>query len=185
MEKHKRPENCPVTVPKVNQEIWGLIDHQRDLKVQRDQRQEIWRSKGTKDAWSRRLTLWQKSLMVWQNNLPHTTKWCWKTSLILKTSHELSVERTFKIVHSRQVNRKYQKLASNDVPITEYLFGDDLKGSLTAIDLTSRLGQLFGAQRTPGKFVGSFQSKNWGDQRGRGRGWSRGRMPTSRSGTGK
>ena len=41
IEKHKRPENCPVTVPKVNQEIWGLIDHQRDLKVQRDQRQEI------------------------------------------------------------------------------------------------------------------------------------------------
>ena len=49
-------------------------------------------------------------------------------------------------MNGHSTNKKYKKLASRDVPITDVLFGNDLKGTLAAIDnvefTQSRVGRL-------------------------------------------
>ena len=44
-------------------------------------------------------------------------------ALIMKTSHDISVDRRVNIVNAQNVNKNYRRLASSDVPITEFLFG--------------------------------------------------------------
>ena len=44
MDKHKRPENCTLQVPRVNPEIWSLMDHatkSADLKAQKNQKKLV------------------------------------------------------------------------------------------------------------------------------------------------
>ena len=109
--------------------------------------------------------------------------------LVTKASHELSMERRQKIVNSSSINKKYKRLASWDTPVTKFLFGDDLKTSLTAIEATNKLEYSMGfSQKGPGtKYTYTahkFSAKTGQDrfQRGRGRGWIRGRGHTAYTG---
>ena len=134
---HKRPKNVDQpTVPKVNPEIWSILDHQtrtNDLRMQRK----------------------QKLLIKAVNALAYSCDVCIKSgsgtmtdlvknmtdavSLNLKVVHEISLERRTKILASPNVNKKYRKL-STDLPVTTFLFGDDLKAILSSTDSTSKLG---------------------------------------------
>ena len=58
----------------------------------------------------------------------------------LKTIHELSMESRANILNAQNVNQKYRKLAAEEIPVTECLFGNDLKSVLSAIDSSSKLG---------------------------------------------
>ena len=105
-------------------------------------------------------------------------------SLTLKTSHEISLDRRAKILNAPCVNKKYKKLGSSQVAITNWLFGDDLKASLAAIDSASKLGAGL-SQFSKGHNFYPNQSKNgeWHDSlrvRGRGSGRSRGRFMRNR-----
>ena len=60
-------------------------------------------------------------------------------SLNLKVVHEIWLERRSKILSSPNVNKKYPKL-STDLPVTDFLFGNNLKAVLSSIDSTSKLG---------------------------------------------
>lgn len=176
MEKYKRPENCAAAVPKVNPEIWGLIDHggkTQDLKVQKTQKRLV---KATYALASVCDGLAKPSQMCDKKAL--MKKVSDAMALILKANHELSVERRMKIINSPNLNKRYRKLASNETPVTELLFGDDLKGSLQAIDSAAKLGQSMThthTHRMPKKFVG--RAKNWGEPGHKGRvpGWNRGK----------
>ena len=102
-------------------------------------------------------------------------------ALINRSSQDISYDRGRKIVNGPSIHPKYKKLASSEVPITDYLFGDDLKTSLAAIHSASKIGANFTQSNRGRKFFPpqSNRSKNgevWRD-RGRGRGsWSRGRV---------
>ena len=53
-------------------------------------------------------------------------------ALIQKTNHDLSMDRRGKILNA-QLNKKYRKLGSAGVPITDMLFGNDSKAALTTL----------------------------------------------------
>ena len=46
--------------------------------------------------------------------------------LIQRTNHDLSMDRRGKILNA-QLNKKYKKLVSAEVPIIDTVFGNDLK----------------------------------------------------------
>lgn len=60
-------------------------------------------------------------------------------TLIQKTKHDLSMDRRGKILNAR-LNRKYRKLGSAEVPITDLLFSSDLKAACANFDTTSKMG---------------------------------------------
>ena len=83
-----------------------------------------------------------------------------------------------KVLSAPTLNRKYRKLASSEIPVTELLFGDDLKAACANIDSTSKLG-LSALQSPRGrKFFPqpqrqNFPPKNWEWRRGgRNQSWS-------------
>ena len=47
-------------------------------------------------------------------------------TLIQKTKHDLSMDRRGKILNA-QLNKKYGKLVSAEVPITDMVFGNDFE----------------------------------------------------------
>ncbi|KAK7487401.1 hypothetical protein BaRGS_00021363 [Batillaria attramentaria] len=105
-------------------------------------------------------------------------------ALIMKASHEISMDRRNKILNAPYMNKKYRKLASPETPVTDHLFGDDLKASLAAIDSATKLGQTFqNFQNFRGKKFSQYAFSKNGDwrenqsQRGQGKNgaWQRGR----------
>ena len=92
-------------------------------------------------------------------------------SLNMKVVHEISLERRSRILSSPNVNKKYRKL-STDLPVTDFLFGNDLKAVLSSFDSTSKLGSNY-VQSSRGK---KYFPKNgpWGDslRQSRGQPWT-------------
>lgn len=157
----KRPKNCDIAVPKVNPEIWGIMTHDAksaDLKLQRQQNTLI------KAVYALII-----SGHVCVNSDNQETKGLLrKTSdalgLMLKTVHDISMDRRAKILNAPHINKKYRKLGSSDIPVTKCLFGDDLKSACQTIDTSSKLGQNFSQSSQGRKFFPGPRSKNWGWQ---------------------
>lgn len=163
----KRPDNVRVFTPRVNAEIWSMMAHtakSSDLKSQK---------------WQSNLISAAFALTEVVEKLVNTDKAAAKPvsdamGLILKTVHDLSMERRAKILNAPQVNQKYKRLMSADIPITQNLFGDDLKGAFAAIESTSKLGFNF-TQTKSGKFQpmkaknGKFtkDKRSWNNRQGK------------------
>ncbi|XP_070185868.1 uncharacterized protein [Littorina saxatilis] len=182
-DKHKRPQNCEtLIVPRVNPEIWSVLDHSTksaDLKLQRTQKCLL---KATY-ALANTADKCVKSEMQHMKDLVRDISDA--VSLNLKTVHEMSMERRSKILNSPTVNKKYRKLTSDDIPITEHLFGDDLKSVLTAIDSTAKLGANFALSTKGRKFFPKFDSPKNGGWVDRRRGTQGQRQWTPRAGRGR
>lgn len=163
----KRPANVNVFAPRVNPEVWAMMAHQtksNDLRLRKSQTYLVSAVYALAPVVEECVnsTTNMKSLVK-----PVTEA----MGLILKAVHDLSMDRRTKILTAPQVNKKYKKLASADIPITKNLFGDDLKGAFATIDSTSKLGSNFTFKG--GKFFP--KSKNWvnKNQRG-GKSWNQG-----------
>ena len=70
-------------------------------------------------------------------------------TLIQKTKHDLSMDRRWKILNA-QLNRKYRKHGSAEVPITDLLFRSDLKAACANFDTTSKMGPVKCKQKSEG-----------------------------------
>ena len=79
-------------------------------------------------------------------------------ALIQKTNHDLSMDRRGKILNA-QLNKKYRKLGSAEVPITDMLFGNDLKAACANIDTISKMGLSF-SQSNANKSQKFFSPQN-------------------------
>ncbi|XP_070210554.1 uncharacterized protein [Littorina saxatilis] len=156
---HKRPSNCDFCVPRVNAEIWGVMDHSAksvDCKAQKTQKQLMTATyvlATVADTCTKSSSVETKTLMK-----PILEA----AGLVLKTIHDLSLDRRNRILNSQSLNRKYKKLASSEIPITNNLFGDDLKGAFAQIDTTSKLGQSFTVSSKGNKFFPT-RAKNYQD----------------------
>ena len=178
-DKIRRPANFQVRVPRVNVEAWQSIDYhtkENDLMLQKRQ------------------TLLLKSAY----NMAVMCDTCIKSShepmidmmeqlvesiqLNMKAVHEISLERRRKILNSPGVNKKY-KNPPFDLPVTDMLFGPDMKSFMTQCDNTSKLGNssYYPESRSNGrgnpnrKFTknGSHFGQNEWTQRGRGGHWTK------------
>ena len=120
MDIYARPKHLKVVVPKVNPEIWSVLDRSTrgaDLKIQNYQKAlctatyvliNIWQTIFTND--SLRIRGLMKGV----------------ADSIQRTNHDLSMDRRGKILNA-QLNKKYGKLVSAEVPITDMVFGNDFE----------------------------------------------------------
>ena len=140
LNKHKRPQNCGYSVPKVNTEVWSCMEHQarsEDLKSQRRQRVILTAANVIAKTADKVVTGQSMSQDELFENLLDAG------GLVLKALHDYSSDRRQKIVNGPNMDRKYKKLASAEIPITSNLFGDDLKAACAQIETSSKLGNSF------------------------------------------
>ena len=172
LQKHKKPQNCDYFVPKVNSEVWSCMEHNArsdDLKSQRRQRVILTAANVIAKTAEKVVTGQDMSQDELFENLLDAG------GLVLKALHDYSSDRRQKIVNGPNMDKKYKKLASAEVPITANLFGDDLKAACTQIETSSKLGNSFQSSRGR-KFFPMRGAKNWQatPQRGGWRGYPRG-----------
>ena len=181
--KYPRPENVHrLIVPKVNPELWSQLDHatkSQDLKSQRQQKLLL----TAVNALVRTTETWvtHKPTDVKKKNNPNSDIFSAitdSTSIILKAVHDVSMDRRSKVLNAPTVNNKYKRLASAEIPITENLFGDNLKEAMAAIDNSSKLGSNFTKSSKGRKFfparAKNYQAYHYQDRR-RNAQWIRGR----------
>ena len=180
MQKYKRPRNCEYYVPKVNGEMWACMDHgQKSEDIRAQKRQE-----GIATAVNVIAGMAQDCMTGKNTNnnvlLEGLTD---AAGLMLKVLHDIAMDRRRKIVSGNNIDRKYKKLASANIKVTQFLFGDDMKGACAEIDTSSKLGSGFTKSTRGRKFFPG--GKNWN---GRGRSdqqpWrdhARGRYPYQKS----
>ena len=152
-ETYKLPSNCNfISVPKVNTELWSALYRPAkttDLKMQKVQRNltkiaaveiaQVEASLGDRVALKRAVD---------------------GLGLILRTIREISQDRRVSVTSC--LDAKYKRLNSKDIPITEWLFGDDFQNDVKKIDTSSKLGKGFGKSNKGRKFFPnkSEESKN-------------------------
>ena len=186
---YKRPENIrSLIVPKVNNELWSQLDHStksQDLKTQRQQKLLLTAVNALVRTTENLLNkpadqLRKPDQLKKKGGQPDGqdreifSAVTDATSILLKATHDLSMDRRNRVLSSHNVNNKYKRLVSADIPITEYLFGDNLKEAVAAIDSSSKLGNNFTKSSKGRKFFPGRQSKNYQD-RHRNAQWIRGR----------
>ena len=141
--KYFRPANCKkVVVPKVNEEIWGKLSRNaksRDVKFSRLQSNVTKAGCVVLNTAESLLNLSakaDKSLAgELQNLLVQATD---AIQLLGHASFEIAQLRREDI--KPQLNREYGDLCSANVPVTEWLFSDDLQTKLTHIRTANRVG---------------------------------------------
>ena len=156
--KHKRPHNCDYAVPKVKSEVWACMEHQArsdDLKSQRRQRVIMTAANVIAKIADKVVTGQKMSQDELFENLLDAG------GLVLKALHDGSTDRRQKIVNGPNMDKKYKKLASAEVPITSNLFGDDLKAACAQIETSSKLGNSFTQSSRGKKFFPMRGAKNW------------------------
>ena len=140
MTLHKRPQNCNFWVPRVNSEVWSIMDHgakTSDLKVQKRQKNLLTAVCAlTKVAQTCVAGATLDSATV-LNSVTDAM------GLIFKAVSDLPMDRRGKILNAPQVNKKYRKVVSTEIPVTKQLFGDYLKAAFASIDSSSKLGMAF------------------------------------------
>ena len=161
MQKYKRPQNCDYFVSKVNTEMWACLEHsQKSEDIRAQKRQEIIATAVNVVAGMAQNCMTGKST----NNDTLLEGLTDAAGLMLKVMHDIALDRRRKIVSGNNIDRKYKKLASANIKVTQFLFGDDMKGACAEIDTSSKLGSGFTRSARGRKFFPA--GKNWS---GRGR----------------
>ena len=139
---YKRPRNTSYDVPKVNVDIWSMMERNvktKDLKGQRKQKIILTAVnsliKVAQICVSPNATLNKRDTM---NNISDAM------GLMFKASKEISMDRRAAIVFGNNFDAKYRRLYSSDIPVTKWLFGDDLKATLSSIDQSSKMSKAMG-----------------------------------------
>lgn len=172
-EKICRPANWNVRVPRVNVEAWQSIDYhtkENDLMMQKRQNILLKATYKMAEMCDKCIKSSHEPMIDMFENLVDTIQ------LNLKAVHEISLERRKKILNSHGVNKKY-KNPPFDLPVTDLLFGPDMKSFMTQCDATQKLGNNFTVSSKGRKFFpknGYSQSHEWTQNpRGRGQHWTR------------
>ena len=140
MQGYKRPRNVSYNVPKVNHEMWSMMDRlskAKDLKNQKKQKVLLTAINSlTKIADN--CTGNASTRMTDRELLSVTSD---AMGMVFKVSKDISLERRAAIVNSPCIDKKYKRLMSSEIPITSFLFGDDLKSAVNSIDQVSKMGK--------------------------------------------
>ena len=138
MQRHKKPSNVDVQVPKVNPEIWESVSKNSkigDCYTQKSQKILLTAANVVCKIIS------ECALRTTAPVFPELLKLaCDANGLILKANYEINMERRRRLTDDRQFNYRYKHLKSS-VPVTSLLFGDDLKNACANIDTQNKIGQ--------------------------------------------
>ena len=138
-DKIRRPANLHVRVPRVNVEAWQSIDYhtkENDLMLQKRQTLLLKSAYNMAVMCDSCIKSSHAPMIDMMENLVESIQ------LNMKAVHEISLERRRKILNSPGVNKKY-KNPPFDLPVTDLLFGADMKSFMTQCDNTSKLGNTY------------------------------------------
>ena len=155
-----RPENCPdLFAPKINKQIWQQL--KQDTKNRDSSLQKI------------QATLMSSlyAMLHVYNNLASSKQ---DKDNLTPLNHAaillLSANRDFNLkcreLIRGDLNKQYAELCSPSVPVSSYLFGDDLNKEVEDVTKANRLGN----KVTPKQRVGPYQFQRGHGFRGTGRG---------------
>ena len=136
-DKYKCPENFPQQPPKVNPELWKLLNSwQRKSDVKFSMMQKC-----IKKAMNCGLTVLeecQKDNVNIQNIAQSITD---MSALLGYSSYEISLKR--RVFIRNVINTEYKDLCSPNQPMTTQLFGDDLPKVVKELKLTNAISNRF------------------------------------------
>ena len=167
--KYLRPSNCEtLTTPRVNPEIWDKLSHsakQHDLRSSSTQRTLA--TVGALLCKSTELIMNVKHTQ--QSNFDSDLKTLIKmnTDAVALLSHA-HIEMSHRRRESTKphLNKEYAGLCASHVPVTTFLFGDDLQARLNSIRASNRIGDAVeNRQNYKNNYRGNFPRKS--DKRGR------------------
>jgi hypothetical protein len=165
---YKRPENFEVEVMKVNSELWEILSKSAKAAENRIQAAEL-------DLYTATYALGQvatKCMSAQHSETRQLLKPVTDASgLVLKAIHDLNIDRRLRIVNALHMHKKYNKLATGDMPLKGLLFGPSLEWAKKEIDSAKRLSES----------LAQSQSKNFRYQYNRGGSFSRGLPQRGRS----
>lgn len=189
MEKYPRPSNCTALVtPEVNKEIWKSLGKQvqnADIKLQHVQRAIVKAGMALAHS-TQSLLRAQRSTGSREDIKTAVSQNGDAIALLGHASHELSLCRRANMKPS--LDQGYTGLCSDKVQVTNYLFGDDLAGSIKEVQelntLCSKIAPSGSKPKQGGKqyqnqgyYKSGYNNKSHflgqgssGHQRGRGRG---------------
>jgi hypothetical protein len=173
MEKYLLPENCCLTVPVVNTEIWNnMLPEARsfDIKMQKANQVLLGAQAALLQATDGVMNVWHK---VAGNTRDEVKQQVEKLmDCVTLTAHactEISFRRRELLV--KTLAPKYKRLASEKVELTENLFGDNIRDSMGVIDRTNRLGASLQRYKPYYRGRGGYFPDQSSRGRGRGRGY--------------
>ena len=140
------PQNIELSVPKVNNAVWNNL-HPKvkviDTKIQKTQ--------GLLNKITGNMLKGANDMLDWRNNETNQIR---KThyqeeierkmdnvNLLLHANAELNYIRRENICNTFSKDSIYKRLASENIEVSkQFLFGDDLKGTLAEIEVASKIG---------------------------------------------
>ena len=144
MNRALTPQNIDFTVPSVNGEIWQNLNpkvRSFDAELQKNQNNLNRINgniiKGTDELINYRArTRYLEHKQNFQNEIERNMD---NIKLIMHTNIDIAMRRREAICNTFKI-QKYRKLASEKVPLTTELFGNNLKESLGSIDAAEKVG---------------------------------------------
>ncbi|CAB3979217.1 Hypothetical predicted protein [Paramuricea clavata] len=138
-DQYPRPDNCDrLVAPRINPEIWARIDHtakQLDLRASTNQSNLAKAGVVVAKSTDKLLSLYQKdSKPEYRELITLNTD---ALALLGHASCEMSQRRRETL--KPHLNKEYTTLCASHVPVTSFLFGDDLQGQLTNIRATNKV----------------------------------------------
>lgn len=122
-EKYTTPDNVPcMKVPTVNEEIWNSVSSKvrsKDIKAQRTQK----------------LLLKGATAMLTDVNEPSDAQ---KDGVALLTAANAELNNLRREIFKAEINPKFLPLCKPSVPVTDYLFGDDLGRTIRDLEATQK-----------------------------------------------
>lgn len=171
LKQYHRPDNCDkVVAPKVNPEIWGQMSNftkKKDLRMTKIQ--QIVTKVGAALAQSAQLTLDMRAKPPSsEEQFDEMTHKMLSTqmdavALLGHANYEMSLRRRDLIQPS--LNKDYTALNSQQIPVTNLLYGEDLQTSLTAIRSSNKLGKAVKAPSSKANDKTPWRSKQHANER--------------------
>ena len=147
MDKYPRPENCEkFVVPRVNAEIWNKLDNKtkhNDLRASTTQK--LLSKVGTILGITTDRLLQMRTTALPEVDQPITMNTD-ALALLDHTMCEMSMRRRDAI--KPHLNKDYSSLCASHVPITTYLFGDNLQTQLNDIRASNKISKATVPQRS-------------------------------------
>ena len=165
-EKYSRPANCEkLIVPRVNAEIWDKLDNKtkhNDLRASAIQKSIVKVGAALASSTEMLVKLRPKNLPEVDKILKLNTD---ALALLGHTSCELSLRRRDAI--KPNLHKDYGSLCASHVPVTSFLFGDNLQTRLNDIRASNKISKTtvpdkFGHGKARGRFPPAWSNNNTG-----------------------
>jgi len=156
-----RPENCPdLVAPKINKQIWQQL--KQDTKNRDSSLQKI---QATLMSSLYAMLQVCNNLASSQQDKENLTSLTHAAILLMSANRDFNLKRR-ELIH-RDLNKQYAALCSPTVPVSSFLFGDDLNKEVEDLTKANRLGN----KVTPKQRVGPYQFQRGHVFRGAARGF--------------